>query len=125
MTNRIPLIIASPRHDDTDSELDVYGHRYEPSAESLMPGGSRVGLSETPTLSEYPTGPTAVREPYPAWSAERNIPLSKEEIEDVFLDLANKFGFQRDSMRNMVRSTRLLTLIWGSQLLICYICVTV
>jgi 1,3-beta-glucan synthase len=65
-----------------------------------MPG-SRAGFSETPTLSEYPTGPTGVREPYPAWSAERSIPLSKEEIEDVFLDLANKFGFQRDSMRNM------------------------
>ena len=42
-----------------------------------------------------------MREPHPAWSAERSIPLSKEEIEDVFLDLANKFGFQRDSMRNM------------------------
>ena len=26
-----------------------------------------------------------------------------EEIEDIFLDLTNKFGFQRDSMRNMVR----------------------
>ncbi|GAA5841468.1 hypothetical protein JCM9279_000663 [Rhodotorula babjevae] len=42
-----------------------------------------------------------LREPYPAWSSEADIPLSKEEIEDVFIDLANKFGFQRDSMRNM------------------------
>jgi 1,3-beta-glucan synthase len=42
------------------------------------------------------------REPYPAWSSERQIPLSKEEIEDIFLDLQQKFGFQRDSMRNMV-----------------------
>lgn len=42
-----------------------------------------------------------MREPYPAWSNEGQIPLSKEEIEDVFIDLANKFGFQRDSMRNM------------------------
>ncbi|SGY67900.1 BQ5605_C004g02823 [Microbotryum silenes-dioicae] len=41
------------------------------------------------------------REPYPAWSNEQKIPLSKEEIEDVFIDLTNKFGFQRDSMRNM------------------------
>lgn len=30
-----------------------------------------------------------------------SIPLSKEEIEDIFLDLTSKFGFQRDSMRNM------------------------
>lgn len=41
------------------------------------------------------------REPYPAWTDELPIPLSKEEIEDIFLDLTNKFGFQRDSMRNM------------------------
>jgi len=47
-------------------------------------------------------GPAGAREAYPAWSSERQIPLSKEEIEDVFLDLTQKFGFQRDSMRNMV-----------------------
>lgn len=28
--------------------------------------------------------------------------MSAEEIEDIFLDLTQKFGFQRDSMRNMV-----------------------
>ena len=27
------------------------------------------------------------------------------EIEDIFLDLTQKFGFQRDSMRNMVCHT--------------------
>ena len=32
-----------------------------------------------------------LREPYPAW-ANDSIPLSKEEIEDVFIDLANKVG---------------------------------
>ena len=42
------------------------------------------------------------REPYPAWSAERQVPMSTEEIEDIFLDLQQKFGFQKDSMRNMV-----------------------
>jgi len=58
--------------------------------------------SSTPTFTEY-GGAANVREPYPAWGADRQIPLSKEEIEDVFLDLTQKFGFQRDSMRNMVR----------------------
>ncbi|KAG9226878.1 hypothetical protein CCMSSC00406_0003449 [Pleurotus cornucopiae] len=70
---------------DTDSDGDVYGQRYAPSAESLAP----------------PPRPAGVREDYPAWTVERQIPLSKEEIEDVFLDLTQKFGFQRDSMRNM------------------------
>ncbi|KAM5361776.1 hypothetical protein ACJZ2D_012890 [Fusarium nematophilum] len=47
--------------------------------------------------------PTAQRssEPYPAWASDAHLPLSVEEIEEVFLDLTDKFGFQRDSMRNM------------------------
>jgi 1,3-beta-glucan synthase len=50
--------------------------------------------------SALPAGQRS-REPYPAWTSEAQIPLSKEEIEDIFLDLTAKFGFQRDSMRNM------------------------
>ena len=46
------------------------------------------------------------REPYPAWTAERNAPISTEEIEDIFLDLTQKFGFQKDSMRNQVCNIR-------------------
>ncbi|KAK0223683.1 1,3-beta-glucan synthase [Armillaria fumosa] len=83
---------------DTDSDGDAYGPRYAPSAESL--GVPRMGNSEssTPTFIDY--GQSG-RDAYPAWSSERQIPLSKEEIEDIFLDLTQKFGFQRDSMRNM------------------------
>jgi len=50
-------------------------------------------------------GPTNY-DPYPAWSADKQIPISYEEIEDIFLDLTQKFGFQRDSMRNQVRSVK-------------------
>ena len=90
---------------DTDSDPDVYVQRPAPSSESLGPPPGRVGYpdSSTPTFMEY-GGPAGAREAYPAWNAERQIPLSKEEIEDIFLDLTQKFGFQRDSMRNMVRS---------------------
>lgn len=86
---------------DTDSDVDIYGQRYPPaSSESLGP--SRMGMSDSNATAwaEY-AGPPGAREAYPAWSAERQIPLSKEEIEDIFLDLTQKFGFQRDSMRNM------------------------
>ena len=82
---------------DGDSDVDVYGQKYIPSTESLGPLRME---SSTPT---YVDG--GVREPYPAWGSERQIPLSKEEIEDIFLDLTQKFGFQRDSMRNMVCAT--------------------
>ncbi|CAL1710231.1 unnamed protein product [Somion occarium] len=84
---------------DTDSDVDVYGQKYAPSAESLGP--ARVGVSESSTPTFVDHGPAGAREAYPAWGAERQIPLSKEEIEDIFLDLTQKFGFQRDSMRNM------------------------
>ncbi|KIY49719.1 glycosyltransferase family 48 protein [Fistulina hepatica ATCC 64428] len=52
-----------------------------------------------------PAGGYAHADAYPAWSVDRDIPLSKEEIEDIFLDLTQKFGFQRDSMRNMFDHT--------------------
>ena len=51
-------------------------------------------------------------EAYPAWTVERQIPLSKEEIEDIFLDLTQKFGFQRDSMRNMVRFPKQVVILY-------------
>lgn len=88
-------------HQDNDSDVDAYGNQYAPSGESYGP--SRMGFSESsaPTLADY-AGPAGAQEAYPAWSADRQIPLSKEEIEDIFLDLTQKFGFQRDSMRNMV-----------------------
>ncbi|KAJ7165082.1 1,3-beta-glucan synthase [Mycena filopes] len=82
---------------DTDSDGDAYAQRYTTSAESL--NAQRPGYPSTPPLSEYNPGSTP--DAYPAWSADRHIPLSKEEIEDIFLDLTQKFGFQRDSMRNM------------------------
>jgi 1,3-beta-glucan synthase len=55
-------------------------------------------------VSSAPQGPPGSNEPYPAWSAANNVPISYEEIEDIFLDLTQKFGFQRDSMRNQVHS---------------------
>ncbi|KAF8606454.1 1,3-beta-glucan synthase [Ceratobasidium sp. AG-I] len=89
-------------HDtDTDSEIEpLYEQHYKSSNDSLLNQQRRAAPSETstPALNEY--SPGAPREPYPAWGSDRQIPLSKEEIEDIFIDLTQKFGFQRDSMRN-------------------------
>lgn len=79
---------------------------YRTTASSQMSyHGNRSSGASTPIYGlDYPNAlPSGQRsrEPYPAWTAENQIPLSKEEIEDIFIDLANKFGFQRDSMRNM------------------------
>lgn len=77
---------------------------------AAAPGGSEGGHrsyatsiashSTIPHTSQF--GDQATSEPYQAWSSDRQIPMSTEEIEDIFLDLTQKFGFQRDSMRNMV-----------------------
>ncbi|TFK29456.1 1,3-beta-glucan synthase [Coprinopsis marcescibilis] len=85
---------------DTDSDREnIYTARPAPSSESLGPSAGRSTYLDTGAPAyEYNIPP---RDAYPAWSADRQIPLSKEEIEDVFLDLTQKFGFQRDSMRNM------------------------
>lgn len=102
------------------ADMDYYGRgdeRYNSYGDSYMGGrgyrppssqfsyGNRSSGASTPVYGmDYnnvlPAGQRS-REPYPAWTSDAQIPLSKEEIEDIFLDLVNKFGFQRDSMRNM------------------------
>ncbi|KAG0366477.1 1,3-beta-D-glucan synthase [Gamsiella multidivaricata] len=37
---------------------------------------------------------------YPSWTIEKQVPLTREEIEGIMLDLTRKFGFQGDNMRN-------------------------
>ncbi|EFY92417.1 1,3-beta-D-glucan synthase [Metarhizium acridum] len=82
------------------------GHRgYRPPSSQISYGANRSSGASTPNYGmDYgnvlPAGQRS-REPYPAWTSDAQIPLSKEEIEDIFLDLTGKFGFQRDSMRNM------------------------
>lgn len=98
------------------AEMDYYGRgdeRYEggqdprghrPPSSQVSYGGNRSSGASTPVYGMgYGDTPAAQRskEPYPAWTSENQIPLSKEEIEEIFLDLTKKFGFQRDSMRNV------------------------
>lgn len=78
---------------------------YRPPSSQVSYGGNRSSGASTPNYGmDYgnvlPAGQRS-REPYPAWTSDAQIPLSKEEIEDIFMDLTSKFGFQRDSMRNM------------------------
>ncbi|KAH9484288.1 1,3-beta-D-glucan synthase [Psilocybe cubensis] len=74
------------------SSSEMFGRPYDPSVDSH---------SSIPSISPFADPGLASSEHYPAWSADRQIPMSTEEIEDIFLDLTQKFGFQRDSMRNM------------------------
>ena len=81
------------------------GRGYRPPSSQVSYGGNRSSGASTPNYgldytNALPAGQRS-REPYPAWTSDAQIPLSKEEIEDIFMDLTSKFGFQRDSMRNM------------------------
>lgn len=81
------------------------GRGYRPPSSQLSYGANRSSGASTPIYGmDYanvlPAGQRS-REPYPAWTSDAQIPLSKEEVEDIFMDLTAKFGFQRDSMRNM------------------------
>ncbi|KAL2268460.1 hypothetical protein VTJ83DRAFT_3306 [Remersonia thermophila] len=97
------------------ADMDYYGRGdyngyeqnrgYRPPSSQISYGGNRSSGASTPNYGmDYPNmlpNGQRSREPYPAWTSDAQIPLSKEEIEDIFLDLTAKFGFQRDSMRNM------------------------
>lgn len=83
---------------------DQYGTQYTPSQMSY--GGPRSSGASTPIYGGNANyDPTQFQLssnlPYPAWSADPQAPIKIEHIEDIFIDLTNKFGFQRDSMRNM------------------------
>ncbi|MDA4133458.1 MAG: hypothetical protein OK454_10105, partial [Thaumarchaeota archaeon] len=87
------------------NEGQMGGQGYRPPSSQISYGGNRSSGASTPNYGmDYtnvlPAGQRS-REPYPAWTSDAQIPLSKEEVEDIFLDLTAKFGFQRDSMRNM------------------------
>jgi 1,3-beta-glucan synthase len=99
-----------PRKDDDLDSSDAHSinsastHRPPPSSydhsSRYTPSVDSHAHTSFPDFFGAPgAGPS---EHYPAWSADRQIPMSSEEIEDIFLDLTQKFGFQRDSMRNMV-----------------------
>ncbi|KAI3402804.2 GSL2 [Candida oxycetoniae] len=40
-------------------------------------------------------------DPYPAWNPVESVPITREKIESVFLQLTGIFGFQFDNTRNM------------------------
>lgn len=88
-----------------DEQYNSYGDGgYRPPSSQMSYGGNRSSGASTPNYGmDFGNAAFAQRsrEPYPAWTSDAQIPLSKEEIEDIFMDLTAKFGFQRDSMRNM------------------------
>ncbi|KAF9069635.1 1,3-beta-glucan synthase [Rhodocollybia butyracea] len=114
--NSLPPLYPQPRYGEQEA-LDPFGSQNSsttrlagsPGYDLNTPGpdynqqyaSSVDSHSSYPSISPFADPGLGTGEPYPAWSADRQIPMSTEEIEDVFIDLTQKFGFQKDSMRNM------------------------
>ena len=60
-----------PVRNDSESEIDVYSNNYEGSVDSHTGYPSGASFSDAP-------GPRGSKEPYPAWTADRQIPISPE-----------------------------------------------
>ncbi|CCE65261.1 hypothetical protein TPHA_0K01270 [Tetrapisispora phaffii CBS 4417] len=90
---------GTPGYDDYGNNMG----QYTPSQVSY--GDPNATGTSTPIYGEgYDPNYVAMtlpNDPYPAWTADSQSPVTIEQIEDVFIDLTNRFGFQRDSMRNM------------------------
>ncbi|OMJ18416.1 1,3-beta-glucan synthase component FKS1, partial [Smittium culicis] len=89
----------------TDSLMNLIEHKktYRPtgSVTSFSQSASWVSNNDRSGL-DYAQAELVLNDsPYPSWSDPNQIPLSKEEIEDIFKDLTNKLGFQKDSMKNV------------------------
>lgn len=68
----VVVMVADYMLGDNDSDIDVYGNQYEGSVDSHL-GGS--------TYSSYQQdipGPRGSKEPYPAWTADCQVPISSE-----------------------------------------------
>lgn len=59
---------------DNESEVDVYSNHYEGSVDSHTGPMYPSGVSN---YSDMP-GPRGSKDPYPAWTADKQIPMSTE-----------------------------------------------
>ena len=81
----------APKYNSYTSSQMSYGDNRQRSDSSFS----------TPIFSEGEYPPIFPQIPYPSWTADPDQPISIQQIEDIFIDLSERFGFQRDSMRNM------------------------
>ncbi|KAG0228713.1 1,3-beta-D-glucan synthase [Actinomortierella wolfii] len=70
-----------------------YQHR-DSSSSNVNPFADPSGVQMPP--------PPPPPNPYPSWTVEKQVPVTREEIEGIMLDLGRKFGFQHDNVRNQL-----------------------
>jgi 1,3-beta-glucan synthase len=76
------------------SEARNSGHNYNRWSVNDEDVTKLNNLEENDSFCEY-------YDPYPQWSSKQELPIQRDEIESIFLQLMDMFGFQLDSTRNM------------------------
>ncbi|KAL2678354.1 hypothetical protein Neosp_009100 [[Neocosmospora] mangrovei] len=91
--------------DDNNGWNDGYGSRDDAGQYSATSSEVFFGADDSAAYDqediEYPSVVHPSPDPYPAWASDNRRPLATEEIEEIFLQLTETLGFQRESMRNM------------------------
>ncbi|CAO3697942.1 unnamed protein product [Rhizopus stolonifer] len=88
--------------------------KYASSADSMMallantkykgnqlPGESHSSIGSQPSNPQA-NGYATKDSPYPSWGPEAQIPITLKQVHSIFDGLAKAFGFQTDSVRNMI-----------------------
>ncbi|RUS25941.1 family 48 glycosyltransferase [Jimgerdemannia flammicorona] len=94
----------APSADSLLTLLDTRKHpQRPPSNYFLAEYHDKSGASTPPPrdLTLGQNGGMRPSDPWPSWCADQPLPVSREQLEDIFVELSNRFGFQRDSTRNM------------------------
>ncbi|EEU34586.1 uncharacterized protein NECHADRAFT_88969 [Fusarium vanettenii 77-13-4] len=91
--------------DDNNGWNDGYGSRdhggqYSATSSEVFFGADDSAAYDREDI-DYPSAVHPSPDPYPAWASDARRPLATEEIEEIFLQLTDTLGFQRESMRNM------------------------
>ncbi|KAG7191769.1 uncharacterized protein KQ657_002734 [Scheffersomyces spartinae] len=86
---KTPFVTSSRWSDINYTE----GHLHEGANATRAPGNKFAEATAYEMFNkEY--------EPYPAWGPPNEVPISKKDIEAIFIDLMEIFGFQEDNVKN-------------------------
>ncbi|KAK3810419.1 MAG: putative 1,3-beta-D-glucan synthase subunit [Linnemannia elongata] len=89
-----------PQYSEQQQQQQQQQQHYQQQQQHHDLSRRTTGVSSVGSLSPLVRSSLADPQMSEAWTIEKQVPLTKEEIEGIMLDLTRKFGFQLDNMRN-------------------------
>ncbi|EIE85639.1 hypothetical protein RO3G_10349 [Rhizopus delemar RA 99-880] len=84
-----------------DSMLALLANTKYKGSQMLGHNESQSSVGSAHPMTSSIQGYATQEYPYPSWGPEGNVPISFRELQKIFDNLAKKFGFQKDSVKNM------------------------